>query len=183
MARLLIDSLGYFDRLELGVCRLLNRSSNRTVVRQTFRLVSWLGNGWFWYALIGLYVLQNGRYGLLPAVHMLLTGTIGVLFYKLIKEHAVRERPFIKHSAIYCACAPLDKYSFPSGHTLHAVSFTLMLAHYSPALWPALVGFTVLVALSRVILGLHYPTDVAAGALLGGTLATASLRIAERLIL
>ena len=182
MARLLATSLGHFDRLELSVCQLLNRSSNRTLVRRSFSLVSWLGDGWFWYALIGLYVLERGWSGVAPALHMLLTGAIGVLLYKLIKEFAVRERPFITHSAIYCACAPLDKYSFPSGHTLHAVSFTLMLAHYSPGLLPGLIGFTILVALSRVILGLHYPTDVAAGAVLGGTLATVSLRIVTPLI-
>ena len=72
---------------------------------------------------------------------------------------------------------PLDRYSFPSGHTLHAVSFTtIALAHF-PELAIVLVPFALLVAVSRVVLGLHYPTDVAAGAVLGATLATIGLAL------
>ena len=108
---------------------------------------------------------------------MVAVGTLALLLYKLIKPRAVRERPFITHSAIQCAAAPLDRYSFPSGHTLHAVCFTWTAAAYHPELaWP-LSGFALLVALSRVVLGLHYPTDVAAGALLGGGIALGSLAV------
>ncbi len=113
------------------------------------------------------------------AAHLALTGGVGLLAYKLIKRHAVRERPFITHAAISCRAVPLDRYSFPSGHTLHAVSFAVLGAHYLPELAVPLAGFAFLVALSRVVLGLHYPTDVAAGALLGGGLALASLRIVQ----
>ena len=56
---------------------------------------------------------------------MTATAALGLTLYKLIKNRAVRERPYITHSAIECASAPLDRYSFPSGHTLHAVCFTV----------------------------------------------------------
>jgi undecaprenyl-diphosphatase len=183
MARLLVASLGHIDRFELGICRYINRSSNVAAVRKLFSVISWLGNGWFWYALIAFVLLRDLPTGTRPAGHMLITGAVGVAIYKLIKEVAVRERPFISDTAINCACAPLDRYSFPSGHTLHAVSFTLMLTHYSPTWWPYVTVFAVLVAISRVVLGLHYPTDVAAGALLGGGLATLSLGIGESVLL
>lgn len=163
------------DQAELKFCRYLNRSSGYTVVRSAFAAISWLGNGKFWYVLIGALPFVDGDWQ--ASLQLVLTGAAGVGLYKLIKERAVRERPFITHPAISCAAAPLDRYSFPSGHTLHAVSFTLIVASYHPELALPLVGFTVLVALSRVILGLHYPTDVAAGALLGGGLAFASLSI------
>jgi undecaprenyl-diphosphatase len=71
--------------------------------------------------------------------------------------------------------APLDRYSFPSGHTLHAVSFTIVTTAHAPELAPILVPFALLVAASRVVLGLHYPTDVAAGAFIGMLLASVSL--------
>jgi membrane-associated phospholipid phosphatase len=90
-----------------------------------------------------------------------------------------RGRPYITHSAIECASEPLDRYSFPSGHTLHAVCFTLLAVAHFPVLAGPLVVLTVLIALSRVILGLHYPTDVAAGAVLGGSLGIGSLLIAQ----
>ena len=166
-----------FDQAELRVCRYLNGSSGYTSVRGLFRVVSWLGNGWFWYAWILALPALYGRDGWQPALQMAATGVVCLLVYKLIKQRAVRERPFITHPAIHCAAAPLDRYSFPSGHTMHAVAFTWVMASYFPEWAMLLVAFTALVALSRVVLGLHYPTDVAAGAGLGGAIAAASLQI------
>jgi undecaprenyl-diphosphatase len=164
-----------FDAAELKVCHYLNRSSRSSAIRQSFRAVSWLGDGWIWYAVMLALPLAHGVAGLEAALHLAATGAIGVLFYKLIKNRAVRERPYITHSAIECASAPLDRYSFPSGHTLHAVCFTLLLTTYLPEWTAPLVALATLIALSRVILGLHYPTDVAAGAVLGGALGFGSV--------
>jgi undecaprenyl-diphosphatase len=79
----------------------------------------------------------------------------------------VRERPFIRHAGISLAGAPLDRYSFPSGHTLHAVAFTWQAVAAFPELGFVLVPLASAIAASRVVLGLHYPTDVLVGALLG----------------
>jgi len=106
---------------------------------------------------------------------MALTGMLGVWLYSWLKKTFVRERPFITHSAIARAGAPLDRYSFPSGHTLHAVSFTWQAVAHFPDLGWMLVPFASLIAASRVVLGLHYPTDVLVGALLGALLAQLGL--------
>jgi undecaprenyl-diphosphatase len=108
---------------------------------------------------------------------MAVVGILGVVLYKLLKQTFVRERPFITHSGISLQAAPLDRYSFPSGHTLHAVAFTWQaVAHYPGLAW-VLVPFTSLVAASRVVLGLHYPTDVLVGAAIGGALAQLGLAL------
>ena len=81
-----------------------------------------------------------------PAVIMALTGVLGVALYKLLKRVFVRERPFITHSTIDLAVAPLDRYSFPSGHTLHAVSFAWQATAHFPELGWVLVPLAALIA-------------------------------------
>ena len=116
-------------------------------------------------------------------MHLGATAAVGVMIYKLIKTRAVRERPYITHSAIHCVSVPLDRYSFPSGHTLHAVSFTLMVASYFPEWAGAGRGRSRSWSRCRASCsGLHYPTDVAAGALLGGGLAMLSLTLGRALL-
>jgi undecaprenyl-diphosphatase len=168
-----------FDAAELRFCRLLNRSSRSSPIRQLFRAVSWLGDGWIWYGLLLTLPMLYGAAGIEAMLHGVVTGAVGLGLYKLIKSHAVRERPYITHSVIDCASAPLDRYSFPSGHTLHAVCFTVLVSSYFPEWTSPLAALALLIALSRVILGLHYPTDVAAGAALGGGLAAGSLLLAQ----
>lgn len=182
MERRAAPAFARFDAAELRFCRYLNRSSRSSLVRQLFRFVSWLGDGWVWYALLLALPATYGTEGLRASLHAAATAAVCLTLYKLIKNRAVRERPYITHSAIECASAPLDRYSFPSGHTLQAVCFTLVLTSYYPAWSGALVTITTLIALSRVILGLHYPTDVAAGAVLGGSLGLGSLLLGRHFI-
>ncbi len=65
---------------------------------------------------------------------MAATGLSGHLIYRRLKTSLVRERPFIRHPGINLAMPPLDRYSFPSGHTMHAVSFVWQaVAHFPDA--------------------------------------------------
>ncbi len=73
--------------------------------------------------------------------------------------------------------SPLDRFSFPSGHTLHAVAFTIIASIHYPQLPFLLVPFTLLTAASRIVMGLHYPSDVLAGACLGAIIASASFLV------
>ncbi len=122
------------DRAERRLCLIANAAARRRVVRDLFRAVSRLGDGVFWYVLITLLPFMIGGRGLLAAAQMLATGAVGLLVYRTLKHRLVRERPFIGLVGIECAMPPLDRYSFPSGHTLHAVSFTIMSVHHVPEL-------------------------------------------------
>jgi undecaprenyl-diphosphatase len=160
-----------FDAAEYGLCRRLNRGASFAVPRRVFQIASRLGDGLVWYALILVLPLAYGQAAVRPAIVMALTGALGVLVYALLKRLFVRERPFITHAAIDRAAAPLDRYSFPSGHTLHAVSFTWQACVHFPELAWVLVPLAALIAGSRMVLGLHYPSDVLAGAAIGAALA------------
>jgi undecaprenyl-diphosphatase len=83
------------------------------------------------------------------------------------------------HPRILQKTAALDQYSFPSGHTLHAVNFTLICSAYLPELALPLAWFTAMVAVSRPVLGLHYPSDVLAGAAIGTLVAAVALQVPE----
>jgi undecaprenyl-diphosphatase len=163
------------DAAEVGLCRRLNRGAQRPVPRRVFQIASRLGNGVAWYALILALPAIYGVAALRPAIVMGLTGALGVVLYSLLKKLFVRERPFITHSSIDLAAVPLDRYSFPSGHTLHAVSFAWQVSVHFPELSWLVVPFAALVAGSRVVLGLHYPSDVLVGAAIGAALAELGL--------
>lgn len=169
--------LQLLNRYDLSVCLVCNRACRAAAVQRTFAIVSRLGDGIFWYALMLALPVAFGGAGLMAAAHMLAVGLVGVLVYKFIKRRTGRARPYSVESAITLGCDPLDLYSFPSGHTLHAVAFTLVTVHYFPPLVWLLAPFAALVAASRVILGLHYPTDVLCGAALGAGLALGSIAL------
>lgn len=159
------------DAAEYGLCRTLNRGASFAIPRTVFRVASRLGDGILWYLLIVMLPLLYGATALRPALAMALTGVLGLVIYTLLKRVFVRERPFITHTAIDLGAVPLDRYSFPSGHTLHAVSFAWQATAHFPELGWVLVPLAALIAGSRVVLGLHYPSDVLAGAAIGAALA------------
>lgn len=156
---------------ELAFCSWANRACTYRLMRELFAAVSVLGNGRFWYGLMITLPFVYGRTGWYVAVEMAVTGLVGLLVYKLIKNSTHRLRPFMRDDHITAGASALDQYSFPSGHTLHAVSFTLVCLAHLPELAPLLLPLTVLIAISRVVLGLHFPSDVALGALIGAVLA------------
>ena len=166
--------LARLDQAELRLCVTFNRGVRRAGLRRLFLVASRLGDGPVWYALIVLLPLLAGRAALASSLRMAIAGLFGLLLYKALKARLVRERPFITHRAIVRAGAPLDRFSFPSGHTLHAVCFSTLAIGAFPALAWLLVPLALLIALSRVVLGLHYPSDVLAGAVLGEGIAQAA---------
>jgi len=172
-----------WQRLEAGsaerrLCLAMNRWGARHALRRFFGVISRLGDGVFWYALMAVLATFGGTRGIVSALHMALTGIVAATMYKGLKRWTRRPRPFRTHDAIIPYVAPLDEFSFPSGHTLHAVSFTLIALAYYPMLAPLLVPFTVLVMLSRIVLGLHYPSDVLAATVIGSLLGVLSLWLA-----
>ncbi|MDQ3038896.1 MAG: phosphatase PAP2 family protein [Pseudomonadota bacterium] len=168
------------ERLTLsdaGWCLRSNRLCARSGARRYFAAVSRLGDGLFWYALMLMLVVFDGQAGLRASLHLAFTGVVALVLYKLLKRWTRRPRPFASDVRIRAWVAPLDEFSFPSGHTLHAVAFALVaMAHY-PFLGVVLIPFTASVAVSRVVLGLHYPSDVMAATGIGSVLAGVSLRL------
>jgi len=161
--------------VEMPLCRALNRWGAQSAVHGFFAAVSRLGDGVFWYALMLALPLADGRRGAAVSAELAATGLVSLAIYRLLKRWIRRPRPYASHEGIIAHVPPLDQFSFPSGHTLHAVAFTAIACTWYPALALILVPFSILVALSRVVLGLHYPSDVVAAVAIGSLLAAGSL--------
>jgi undecaprenyl-diphosphatase len=157
---------------ERNYCLTINHwcMSNRFWI-QVFTWSSRLGDGWIWLALLILLPWLYGSAGRSAAQQMALAAVLGIMLYRWLKRYSKRPRPLHSDARIIASVPPLDRYSFPSGHTLHATSFTLLSLAWFPQLGLVLVPLSLLIAGSRVALGLHYPSDVLIGGLLGAALA------------
>jgi undecaprenyl-diphosphatase len=170
-------TLQAIERWDTSACARLNRAIRYRALLHFFRGVSWLGDGVFWYGLMLGLLLVHGAEAALPVVHMAAAGLACTLLYRLLKQGTLRPRPYQVHAHIAAGSTPLDRFSFPSGHTLHAVGFTLIASTYFPVLALPLAALTLAVAASRMVLGLHYPSDVLAGAGIGATVALVSFQL------
>lgn len=145
----------------------LHRVARHPTPVKALVVVSKLGDGLFWYLLIISLALVGGTNGRDVAAQMSLAGLLNLPLYFWLKHSIGRPRPFVACPDIRACVRALDKFSFPSGHTLHAVAFAAVFSWYYPMIGAALIPMVLLIALSRVALGMHYPSDVAAGALIG----------------
>ncbi|MBE9527603.1 MAG: phosphatase PAP2 family protein [Proteobacteria bacterium] len=94
-----------------------------------------------------------------------------------LKELIGRARPCISIESAELLVGCSSSYSLPSGHATNIFAAMLFISLRYPKLAPVLMAFACIVAYSRVYVGVHYPVDVAAGALLGSTFAIAATYI------
>jgi undecaprenyl-diphosphatase len=163
--------------LDRSATRYFHRSSAYPALVRILRVTSRLGNGVVWYVMMLMLPVISGAAGFRVMLHMVLVGAVNLAIYAFLKAKTRRPRPFMACEDIRACGQVLDHYSFPSGHTLHAVAFTILLCAHFPAMAWVLWPFTILIASARVALGLHYPSDVAVGAAIGVTTALLSLVI------
>jgi undecaprenyl-diphosphatase len=125
------------------------------------------GDGWLWYAM-GLVVLLFGgtsRFQSLGAAALAVAA--GIVLFQQIKKRAGRKRPCAIEPHCWASLLPPDQFSFPSGHTITAFAVAVSLAQFYPTLSMGLLFCAISVAVSRVLLGMHFLSDVITGALLG----------------
>ena len=162
---------------ERAVALWMHRASTRDWVVRVLAAVSRVGDGWIWYAILVCLPIAGGPVGTSASVRAVGVGLVNLILYRIIKRWIARPRPYRTCPGICARARSLDEFSFPSGHTLHSVAFSVILTVYYPVsalfVWP----LTVLIALSRMVLGLHYPSDVIVGALIGAFTAAVSFNL------
>ncbi len=128
------------------------------------------------YLIIGLIILifehQSGLYFFLTSVAAFV---LNISLYLIIKNTIKRDRPQQKLRDFQSLIEPSDKFSFPSGHTAAAFVFAIMISQFYPVMTAFVFLWALLIGVSRVLLGVHYPGDIIAGAALGSTCAIIAL--------
>ena len=131
------------------------------------------GDGWLWYALGAMLLLFGGEHRFMAVGSAGLAAGIGIALFLKLKKTAHRKRPSEPHC--WADLLPPDQFSFPSGHTITAFAVSISLAAFYPDLGVGLLFCAVSVAASRILLGMHFLSDVLAGAAIGSGLACAAV--------
>jgi undecaprenyl-diphosphatase len=95
---------------------------------------------------------------------------LGIALFLRLKRAFGRKRPCALEPHCWATLLPPDQFSFPSGHTITAFAVMITLGMYYPAMLPGLFFCAISVAVSRILLGMHFVSDVIAGAAIGGAL-------------
>ena len=138
------------------------------------------GDGWLWYAM-GLAILWLGGGQRFPAVGAAtLAAAVGVAAFLGLKKATGRQRPCALEPHCWATLLPPDRFSFPSGHTITAFAVAVSLSLFYPELAAGLFFCALSVAASRIVLGMHFLSDVLAGAAIGTALAYGAVRLCAR---
>jgi undecaprenyl-diphosphatase len=125
------------------------------------------GDGWLWYAM-GLAILALGgktRFEAIGAAGV--SSVLSILSFIWLKRLTGRRRPCQIEPHCWATLLPPDQFSFPSGHTMTAFAVAIPLALFYPTLAIGLFFCALSIATSRILLGMHFLSDVVAGALIG----------------
>ena len=159
-----LQKLMHWDELVTRRCYFALQHRHLITVLQK---ISWLGDGPIWLVLIVGFPLVQGKQGFYVSLSMLLAALINVMCFKPIKNRIKRQRPFVRFDDMAAKTKAGGQYSFPSSHTTHAVSFLVSLGVFQSSLVMLMGVFVAVIALSRVILGVHYLGDIVAACVLG----------------
>jgi len=157
-----------FSSIDIQLFYFVNHLPHTAFLNFCAQMLSGFGNGGIIYILtsciVFLFEEKKDHWFFLP---LSITGISAWIFSEVfLKYHIGRMRPDFFPNAIVIGSAPLS-YSFPSTHSTFAFAFAYLLAYKEKRLGAFLYIMAILIGLSRIYLGHHYPSDVMGGALLG----------------
>ena len=148
------------------ILNLYNFMENHQFLKNLFIFITTLGNSgiiWIIFAIFLYFNKSTKKNGVIMICSLLIGFIIGNL---ILKNLIARDRPFIQLSLIPLISAP-SGFSFPSGHSLSSFigATSIFMFNKKYGILAYILAF--LIAVSRILLAVHYPTDIIAGAILG----------------
>ncbi|MBI4908222.1 MAG: phosphatase PAP2 family protein [Acidobacteria bacterium] len=129
------------------------------------------GDGWLWYPILIAMLLFGGEPKYRAVASAALSVALGIVLFLWMKQLTGRRRPCHIEPHCWASLMPPDQFSFPSGHTITAFCMAVSLTQFYPGLAVGLYFCAFSIAASRILLGMHFLSDVIAGAILGSGLA------------
>ncbi|MEG6617036.1 phosphatase PAP2 family protein [Peptococcaceae bacterium 1198_IL3148] len=136
---------------------------------QVMPWVTHLGSGgvlWLGWALL-LFVFGSTRDKRAAILTVVALTVSFIISQELIKELVGRNRPYLTLDGVVTLVHPLNSTSFPSGHTTTSFACAVVLARTWGRMPPLPIMLAALIGFSRIYVGVHYPTDVIVGGLIG----------------
>lgn len=153
----------------------LNKLQHKSLLIRLNRWISHSGDGHLYVAIATMAYLKEPVDYLEFIKVGLLAFLIELPCYVALKALIKRDRPFVQLSGCQFAIKPSDKFSMPSGHTAAAFVMAGLISQYYIEFSVIAYGWASLIGMSRVVLGVHFPSDIFAGALLGASSVSLSL--------
>ena len=159
---------------DLKLMRKINQWPAPKWVRLAAFAATRAGDGWIWYLAGSGVLLFGGQTRLMAAAAGASAAITGVGIFLVLKKLSGRKRPCEIEPHCWAKLLPPDRFSFPSGHTITAFAVAISLGAFYPIVLLPLLFCAICIATSRVLLGMHFLSDVLAGALIGIGLALSS---------
>lgn len=138
------------------------------------------GDGWLW-GIAGIALLASGTRDAIRAFASAAAAVAsGVILFQFLKRLVNRQRPCTLGPTMWHSLLPPDQFSFPSGHSITAFAVAVALGSFYPAACSGLLFCAASVAASRLVLGMHYLSDVIFGCAIGTALGYFAFCLAVR---
>ena len=135
------------------------------------------GDGWLWGAMAVAFLMFGGAPRFRAVGAATLAAASGIALFLFLKKRTGRQRPCAIEPHVWATLLPPDHFSFPSGHTITAFAITTVVSLFYPSLLVLMLFVACSIALSRIVLGMHFLSDVVAGAGIGIALAFGAARL------
>ncbi|MCC7174295.1 MAG: phosphatase PAP2 family protein [Bryobacterales bacterium] len=167
----------FISRRDHGLMRRVHRWRAPRWIRLWMVCATRGGDGWLWFTL-GLIILLYAGLDALAALAAAALATVsGIGLFVWLKQRTRRRRPCHIEPHCWANVLPPDHFSFPSGHSITAFAVALPIGLFFPPLMLAMLFCALSVAASRIVLGMHFLSDVVAGSAIGSMLGYAAFRL------